>query len=103
VGTITSSPLLARIIPTQVDVRAEKTVDITYRSFEEVIAELRATGLSDAKIDMLLEDLRPSSAVVPLDDESNNKEMGSNVSSRCGRWDDECLMSQSATPASLAL
>ena len=51
--------------------RAEKTVDITYRSFEEVIAELKATGLSDAKIDLLLEDLRPSSAVVQSNKESN--------------------------------
>jgi hypothetical protein len=41
------------------NVRTQKTVDIAYRSFEEVLVDLKATGLSDEKIDLLLEDLRP--------------------------------------------
>jgi hypothetical protein len=39
-------------------VRTQKTVDIAYRSFEEVLVDLKASGLSDEKIDLLLEDLR---------------------------------------------
>jgi len=40
------------------NVRSEKVVDIAYRSFEEVIVELKQTGLMDEKIELLLEDLR---------------------------------------------
>jgi hypothetical protein len=49
-----------RLIPAQMNVRTEKTVDIAYRSFEEVLVDLKATGLTDEKIELLLEDLRPS-------------------------------------------
>jgi hypothetical protein len=47
-----------RLIPAQMNVRSEKTVDIAYRSFEEVLVDLKATGLTDEKIELLLEDLR---------------------------------------------
>jgi uncharacterized protein YuzE len=33
-----------RLIPAQMNVRTQKTVDIAYRSLEEVIVEMKATG-----------------------------------------------------------
>jgi vacuolar-type H+-ATPase subunit D/Vma8 len=57
------------------NVRTQKTVDIAYQSFEEVMVELRATGLSEEKIQLLLEDLKPTKDVSEaLDDESNESE-----------------------------
>jgi hypothetical protein len=48
---------LGHAVVSNAHVRTQKTVDIAYRSFEEVLVDLR--GLSDEKIDFLLEDLRP--------------------------------------------
>ena len=68
------APMLARILPLQINARSEKLVEVTYRTAEEVTQELKEAGFTDEKIDLLLEDLRPSSAPVPLDDGSNDEE-----------------------------
>ena len=51
--------LIKSMIPHQPNVRTEKHADVRYRSFAEVSADLRAAGLTDEKIEMLVEDLRP--------------------------------------------
>jgi hypothetical protein len=49
---------LGRILPLQVNARTEQRVKVKYKSYEEVLVELRASGLTDEKINLLLEDLR---------------------------------------------
>jgi hypothetical protein len=44
--------LIKSLIPHQVNVRTETLKKVEYRSFEEVLVELRASGLSDEKIDL---------------------------------------------------
>jgi hypothetical protein len=50
--------LVKSLIPHQVNVRTETLKKVEYRTFEEVYVSLKASGLSDEKIDLLLEDLR---------------------------------------------
>jgi hypothetical protein len=49
---------LGRILPLKVNARTEQRVKVEYESFEQALAELRASGLTDEKINLLLEDLR---------------------------------------------
>jgi hypothetical protein len=49
--------LVKSMIPAQVHSRIEKHEKVEYRSFEEVLVELKASGLSDDN-NLLLEDLR---------------------------------------------
>ena len=46
------------MVPAQVHARIELHQKTEYRSFEEVVMELKASGLTDEKIELLVEDLR---------------------------------------------
>ena len=54
-----ASHLMKSMIPMQVNQRVETHKKVEYRSLEEVLVELKAAGMSEEKIKLLLEDLRP--------------------------------------------
>jgi hypothetical protein len=54
----TFGAILRGTMPMEVNTRTDQRVKIEYKSFEQAVMELRASGLTDEKINLLLEDLR---------------------------------------------
>ncbi len=66
--------MLTRTLPMQINAKTERTGfprDVEYRTFAEVAADLRASGFSDEKIEMLVEDLRPKKVIAASAEQPN--------------------------------